>query len=194
MIAIVTAVVGFSQLKQPFYWHPVCMTIGVAGFLSSGVWVSETARDMSGDERKAHFQRHGVIQLAGVVFLVVGFLAVHRNKQLHNIPHLQTVHSFFGMVTLFLMLLSLLCGVFGFRSLGLSRCLNGSQIQTVKSIHRCLGRSAVVLGCITAAHGASRLKFSISSLVVGSCLMNIATGHIYNVLEMNGRTEYSSLC
>eukprot|EP01060_Flectonema_neradi_P013713 TRINITY_DN2044_c2_g2_i1.p1 TRINITY_DN2044_c2_g2~~TRINITY_DN2044_c2_g2_i1.p1 ORF type:complete len:208 (+),score=4.52 TRINITY_DN2044_c2_g2_i1:47-625(+) len=180
--AIFTAVIGLQNLKTPFYWHPVCMITGLGGLLSNGVGIAETARTLTGDERRRMLSKHGAVQLTGVMLLLFGFAAVYHSKELSRKEHFTSVHSYCGGTTLCLMLLSLVVGAFGYRSLGLSSCLTESQLQNVKVLHRCVARATLIFGCITAAHGASRLPASWITFSVWSCLMIIAISHIYDVL------------
>lgn len=63
-----------------FPWHPVLMSIAFLGLMTEGVLAAVGFRALEGSARTSAIIHHAYIQLASILCIVLGFLAIYSNK------------------------------------------------------------------------------------------------------------------
>ncbi len=149
-LAVVGSIISlWPSLMQPgnlFALHPSLMSIAYLGLMSEGVILAALFRHVdAGMDRVAAIRQHAMVQLASLASLLLGLLAIWKNKNNHHKHHFTSLHGKVGLLTVGCSCLSVLLGALSFRALGMmSRLPLRTQAQ-VKGLHRKVMHPMVVV-------------------------------------------------
>ena len=97
----------YDWTKQPFSYHPLMMTIGLLFSYGNAIILYRTLKHVPKYKVKL---AHAICLLGSLVFTIVGFVAIIRQKNLGNASHFMTFHSWLGLTTIILFFLQWICG------------------------------------------------------------------------------------
>jgi hypothetical protein len=95
---------------------------------------------------------HAFVQSLGVFFFSCGVCAIYENKVRKGSDHFTTLHSKFGLLTLFVSVFGAVAfGVIGFKKTGVARVAKMSEhaVAQTKKYHRNSGTAVVLLSWVT---------------------------------------------
>ncbi|KAG0343088.1 hypothetical protein BG004_005486 [Podila humilis] len=134
--------VAKSPWVYPYSWHPIFM--GLYGFVATeSILILQPVQKAS--QKRLARTIHGLVQIAALVFALVGLVAIYVNKERKGKAHFYTNHGIYGCTAIFVFFAQTLFGCFvGYapRSV-LQRCIGG-QARIVR-IHRVVGYFSIGL-------------------------------------------------
>jgi len=95
---------------------------------------------------------HAFVQSLGIFFFSCGVCAIYENKVRKGSDHFTTLHSKFGLLTLFVSVFGAVAfGVIGFKKTGVARVAKMSEhaVAQTKKYHRNSGTAVVLLSWVT---------------------------------------------
>lgn len=120
-----------------FALHPALMSIAYLGLMSEGVILAALFRHVdAGADRVAAIRQHAMVQLTSLASLLLGFLAIWKNKIIHHKNHFTSLHGKVGLLTIGMSCASVLLGALSFKALGLINHLPLKTQAQIKGLHR----------------------------------------------------------
>ncbi|XP_060843789.1 uncharacterized protein LOC132923831 isoform X2 [Rhopalosiphum padi] len=151
---------------QRFNLHPTLMTIGFVTLTGFSILVYRMAAGCSTSCRGTYVKlTHGLLHLATVPCVVLGAVAAMEYHRLKGLPHLYSLHSWMGLLTVSLFVIQFTLGLFTFVVL---LCCRGAtavcRLRCFAPIHATLGLCTFTLAIATCLTGLQqRADFSIFS-------------------------------
>lgn len=96
---------------QEFNLHPLCMVLGLVFLQGDAILVYRVFRD---EAKKNVKILHGVVHLMALVISIVGLVAVFDFHRSSSIPHMYSLHSWCGLVTLLMFTVQWVMGLLFF--------------------------------------------------------------------------------
>jgi cell division protein FtsW (lipid II flippase) len=112
-------------------------------FMATGAMLIISAAVIARRRKQGWFKRHRFLALAGVTASSVAFLVIETFKISMNFPHLRSLHSIGGAVSVCLLVITPITGK-----------LIASGGKRLRSLHKTLGRITPVVMLATALMGA----------------------------------------
>ncbi|OQV15840.1 putative Cytochrome b561 [Hypsibius exemplaris] len=168
---------GFSWknpdwLQGTFNFHPLFMVMSF--MLLSGVGDILYRMCRSSPNKFAVKLAHATIQLAAFSFIVVAMCAAFWYHDMQGVPHLQSAHSWIGLVIVLLVSLQWLVGFCGLLFPGFRPPLRASYVLTHKFVGRCI--YLLSLG---------NILIGINKISAGATIMNV-TALVVLLYALNG--------
>lgn len=83
-----------------FSWHPTLMVLAFVVCMWEGLLVFNKESSLFVNvSRSTKVLIHQILNIAAVVFAILGFIVIYYNKDLNAKPHFTTWHGLFGLVT-----------------------------------------------------------------------------------------------
>ncbi|XP_027844670.2 uncharacterized protein LOC114125279 isoform X1 [Aphis gossypii] len=149
-----------------FNLHPTLMTVGFVTLTGFSILVYRMAAGCSTSCRGTYVKlTHGLLHLATVPCVVLGAVAAMEYHRLKGLPHLYSLHSWMGLLTVSLFVIQFTLGLFTFVVL---LCCRGAtaacRLRCFAPIHATLGLCTFTLAIATCLTGLQqRADFSIFS-------------------------------
>jgi len=147
-----------------FNLHPTLMTVGFVTLTGFSILVYRMAAGCSTSCRGTYVKlTHGLLHLATVPCVVLGAVAAMEYHRLKGLPHLYSLHSWMGLLTVSLFVIQFTLGLFTFVVL---LCCRGAtavcRLRCFAPIHATLGLCTFTLAIATCLTGLQqRADFSI---------------------------------
>jgi hypothetical protein len=151
---------------QRFNLHPTLMTIGFVTLTGFSILVYRMAAGCSTSCRGSYVKlTHGLLHMGTIPCVVFGGVAAMEYHRLKGLPHMYSLHSWMGLLTLMLFAIQLILGLFTFVVL---LCCRGAtavcRLRCFTPIHATLGLCTFTLAIATCLTGLQqRADFSIFS-------------------------------
>jgi len=158
ILAVVLVAIWMSQYRGGFAWnsnpklefnyHPVLMVIGLIFLYAEAILIYRVFSKYPKNVLKAV---HGILQASAFIFAIVALKAVLDSHNLPTppIPNFYSLHSWFGLLTLSLFTLQLVCGFMILVWPGGSDSLRSAYMSS----HIFFGLGIFCLACVTALTG-----------------------------------------
>ncbi|XP_068615565.1 transmembrane ascorbate-dependent reductase CYB561 [Brachionichthys hirsutus] len=141
---------------KEFNVHPLCMVLGLVFLQGDAVLVYRVFRN---EAKRTTKLLHGIIHLLALILGVIGVVAVFDFHGQNNIPHMYSLHSWMGMVTVLLFCIQWLLGLLFFLFPGASSRLRALYLP----VHVFSGLVLFVLA-------------------IGSCLLGIMEKLLFSIM------------
>ncbi|XP_001949276.1 uncharacterized protein LOC100161496 isoform X2 [Acyrthosiphon pisum] len=151
---------------QRFNLHPTLMTIGFVTLTGFSILVYRMAAGCSTSCRGSYVKlTHGLLHMGTIPCVLFGGVAAMEYHRLKGLPHMYSLHSWMGLLTLMLFAIQLILGLFTFVVL---LCCRGAtavcRLRCFTPIHATLGLCTFTLAIATCLTGLQqRADFSIFS-------------------------------
>eukprot|EP00730_Choanoeca_flexa_P016094 TRINITY_DN7538_c0_g1_i1.p1 TRINITY_DN7538_c0_g1~~TRINITY_DN7538_c0_g1_i1.p1 ORF type:complete len:250 (+),score=15.16 TRINITY_DN7538_c0_g1_i1:182-931(+) len=145
---------GFAKQCLPdgtcvvtFQYHPLFMSIAWVFFASEGI-MAYKVKPMSKSSHATSKAYHAIMNFLALVFAITGVAIAFRNHQVKGVAHLDSVHSWIGFTTTWIMFIQFVVGlyVYYFSS-------NKGLKQDLMMGHRFVGGMSYVLAVATISLG-----------------------------------------
>ncbi|XP_026818107.1 cytochrome b561-like [Rhopalosiphum maidis] len=150
---------SFTEPKIIFNWHPLLMTIAFVYLFANAILHYRTFPNNTKKKlKKQHSLIHGCIL---ILIVIAGFAAfVSHQYSVPKIPHLYSLHSWLGIITILMFLSQFISGLWCFLYPGVA----AQHRETLAPYHVFFGISIFTLAIATAVLGfCEKIIFSLSN-------------------------------
>lgn len=132
--------------------HVLCCSIGYVLLMSESLMVLTTeniwSRNINNYRNRSHL--HWILQAFGAIISITGVVIEYIGRNEKNKPHLSSIHSIVGFISIIIMIIMCLSGVTMFYTMKFKNLL---RPVVVKFIHEFLGITCFTLGMIAECYG-----------------------------------------
>eukprot|EP00045_Choanoeca_perplexa_P005966 m.50067 g.50067 ORF g.50067 m.50067 type:complete len:248 (+) comp13390_c0_seq1:88-831(+) len=94
-----------------FHYHPTFMSVAWVFFASEGI-MAYKVKPVAGTSHSTAKAYHAFMNVMAFIFAITGVSIAFRNHQVKGVPHLDSVHSWVGFTTTFIMFIQVVMGLF----------------------------------------------------------------------------------